>query len=153
MAAALSPTVSAGLRPTATPPGDLKHTFQKTTGELFFGQLVKALRQTAGKPAYLHGGQAEELFQSQLDQTLVEHMAESHGGPFVEDLYRQYRHQLGLPAESTPSSQSSHLVPSGERTQIPSLSELMESSRQAQSAENVSGFTTGATGISALLRK
>ena len=34
--------------------------FQDAVGGLFFGQMIKALRSGVGKPAYLHGGQAEK---------------------------------------------------------------------------------------------
>ena len=36
--------------------------------------MLKAMRSTVDKPAYFHGGQAEEVFRSQLDQ----HLADRH---------------------------------------------------------------------------
>lgn len=76
---------------------ELESTFQKMVGGLFFSQLMKSLRSTTGEPAYIHGGQAEKLFESQLDQVLIEDLAETKGSPFVGDLYEQFRLQLRLP--------------------------------------------------------
>jgi Rod binding domain-containing protein len=73
-------------------PSDEKMTtreaFDKFVGEVFYGQLLKAMRSTQGKPAYFHGGQAEEIFQQQFDQVLTEEMtvsgAEQFTGPMFE---------------------------------------------------------------------
>lgn len=143
-------TAPAAGSPTAA---DLKPTFQKAVAGMLFGQMMKAMRSTVGKPAYIHGGQAEEIFQSQLDQTLVEQLASDHGGAFVGDLYDQFRRQLNLPAESTPSAKSPLSAVSIEQARSDSLAKLMESSRQTQPALQGAGNTTGTAGLSALLRK
>ncbi|MDP1795937.1 MAG: rod-binding protein [Planctomycetaceae bacterium] len=137
--------------PTSSP--DLKPTFQKAVAGMLFGQMMKAMRSTVGKPAYVHGGQAEEIFQSQLDQTFVEQLAEDNGGAFVGELYDQFRRQLDLPAESTQSSESAPSAISVEQARSDSLAKLMESSRQAQPALQGAGITTGTSGLNALLRK
>ncbi len=149
--------ISAGGTPAATGVGqaspELKETFQKTVAGLIFGQMLKSMRDTVGKPAYIHGGQAEDLFQSQLDQLIVERLAEERGGPFVGDLYQQFLTNLKLQDESSPSSQATGLLqPSGESASR-QLSELSESSRQAQPALDGAQNTIGTTGLSALLRK
>jgi hypothetical protein len=68
--------------------GELRETFDQFVGESFFGQLMKAMRESVGKPAYFHGGRAEEVFQGQLDQVLVEHISEASSdrltGPMFE---------------------------------------------------------------------
>lgn len=94
-----------GLQPSAVG-GDekLQQTFQETVAGLFFGELVKSLRSTVGEPAYLHGGQAERMFESQMDQYLVEDLAQSTGQGLVGDLYRQFRVQLQLPVEAVPQA-------------------------------------------------
>ena len=46
--------------------------------------MLGAMRDTVGKPAYFHGGRAEEVFQNQLDQVLSEHMTEAA----ADDVYR-----------------------------------------------------------------
>ncbi len=132
---------------------DLKPTFQKAVAGMLFGEMMKAMRSTVGKPAYLHGGQAEEIFQSQLDQTLVEQLAEDHGGTFVGDLYDQFRLQLDLPEESAQSTKSPLSAVSLEQARSDSLANLTKSSRQTQPALQGAGITSGTAGLSALLRK
>ncbi len=135
------------------PSSELKPTFQKAVAGMLFGQMMKAMRSTVGKPAYIHGGQAEEIFQSQLDQTFVEQLAEDNGGAFIGDLYAQFRRQLDLPAESAQSVKSPLSAVSLEQARSDSLANLMESSRQTQPASQGAGITTGTAGLSALLRK
>jgi len=68
--------------------GELRSAFDSFVGEVFFGQLLKAMRNTVGKPAYFHGGRAEEIFQQQLDQVLAQKLsqasAEKFSGPMFE---------------------------------------------------------------------
>jgi Rod binding domain-containing protein len=68
---------------------ELKETFTQFVGETFFGQLIKSMRSTVGKPAYFHGGQAEEAFQGQLDQQLAEHLTKASADKFAEPLFRR----------------------------------------------------------------
>lgn len=67
---------------------ELEEVFHRFVGQTFFGQLMKSMRQTVGKPAYFHGGRAEEVFQSELDQVLAEKMtqntADSFSGPMFQ---------------------------------------------------------------------
>lgn len=69
-------------------PKKLRETFDQFVGESFYGQLLKSMRQTTDKPAYFHGGRAEEVFQGQLDQQLVTHISEASAsqvsGPMFE---------------------------------------------------------------------
>lgn len=68
---------------------DLKRAFSQFVGETFYGEMFKAMRRSAGEPAYLHGGMAEEQFQSRLDQQMSQDLAASEGNPFAEGLFRQ----------------------------------------------------------------
>lgn len=99
----------------ARPSGDaeLEKTFQQTVAGMFFGQLVKSLRSTVGEPAYIHGGQAEEMFQAQFDQIVSEDLAENKGSPFVGDLYRQFRIQLGMTPEAAGGLRGAELTDRG----------------------------------------
>ena len=67
---------------------ELRGAFQSFVGQTLFGQLLKAMRKTLGKPAYFHGGRAEEIFQQQLDQVLAEKIsdasAEKFSGPMFD---------------------------------------------------------------------
>ncbi len=67
----------------------VQETFRQFVGESFFGQLMKSMRSTQGKPAYFHGGKAEEVFQSQLDQTLAEEMTASSADQIADPMFRQ----------------------------------------------------------------
>ncbi len=69
----------------------LRRTFNSFVGQVFFGQLLKAMRKTVGKPAYLHGGRAEEIFQQQLDQILGEKLAETSGEKFSEPMFDLFK--------------------------------------------------------------
>jgi hypothetical protein len=66
----------------------IREAFDDFVGQTFYGQLIGSMRKTVGKPAYFHGGRAEEIFQSQMDQQLAEHMsdatADSFSGPMFE---------------------------------------------------------------------
>ncbi len=68
--------------------GELPRAFQSFVGQALFGQMLKAMRKTLGKPAYFHGGRAEEIFQQQLDQVLAEKIssasADTFSGPMFE---------------------------------------------------------------------
>ncbi len=64
-----------------------RETFQEFVAGTFFQQMFKAMRQAEKKPKYFHGGQAEEVFQSQMDQQLSTELAKSHGEAFSSRLY------------------------------------------------------------------
>jgi peptidoglycan hydrolase FlgJ len=72
---------------------ELRERFTQFVGETFFGQLIKSMRATTGKPAYFHGGRAEEVFQGQLDQKLAQHLTEASADRFAEPMFeRQFPH-------------------------------------------------------------
>lgn len=66
----------------------LRSTFQDFVGQTLFGETLKSMRKTQNKPAYFHGGRAEEIFQQQLDQVLTEKLsrasADKLAGPMFE---------------------------------------------------------------------
>jgi Rod binding domain-containing protein len=66
----------------------LRQVFDETVGQTLFGQLLKQMRKTVGKPAYFHGGRGEEVFQQQLDQVLAEKLSRASAdqitGPMFE---------------------------------------------------------------------
>jgi hypothetical protein len=77
---------STGASPDARP--SLRRAFDDFVGQTFYGQLLKSMRTSLGKPPYFHGGRGEEVFQAQLDQVMVEKMsdatAETLTGPMFE---------------------------------------------------------------------
>jgi Rod binding domain-containing protein len=68
---------------------EVRDTFRQFVGEAFFGQMLKSLRSTQGKPAYFHGGHAEEVFQGQLDQMMSEKMTEASADQIADPMFRQ----------------------------------------------------------------
>ena len=65
----------------------VRATFDEFAGGLFFGEMLKAMRKTVDKPAYFHGGRAEEIFTAQYDQMLVEHMTEASASQFTGPMF------------------------------------------------------------------
>ena len=77
-------------------------------GKTFFGQMMKAMRSTVDKPAYFHGGQAEEAFRSQLDQQLADSMSDASADQIAEPMFaRQFPQQAKLLAEAEKTTGSS----------------------------------------------
>jgi Rod binding domain-containing protein len=68
---------------------ELRKQFTQFVGEAFYGQMLKAMRATIGKPAYFHGGRAEEVFQGQLDQQMTEHLTEASADKFAEPMFER----------------------------------------------------------------
>jgi len=69
---------------------ELRQAFDDFVGQTFFSHLLKAMRQTVDKPAYFHGGRAEEVFQSQLDQLLVENVTDASAATFTEPMFELF---------------------------------------------------------------
>ena len=65
----------------------IREAFDDFVGRTFYGQLISAMRTTVGKPAYLHGGRAEEIFQGQMDQKLAEHMSDATAETFTGPMF------------------------------------------------------------------
>jgi len=51
------------------------------------------MRKTVGKPAYLHGGRTEEVFQKQLDQTIVEELSDSTAKSLSDPMFELFHQQ------------------------------------------------------------
>jgi hypothetical protein len=81
---------------------EVREKFTQFVGEAFFGQMIKAMRSTVGKPAYFHGGRGEEVFQGQLDQQLAQHLTAASADKFAEPMFERQFPNL---AKSTDSSQ------------------------------------------------
>lgn len=73
----------------------LREAFQSFVGETLFSQMLKAARKTQNKPAYFHGGRAEEMFQQQLDQVLAEKMATTDGGKYSDAMFELFTMKRG----------------------------------------------------------
>ncbi len=74
----------------------LRSAFQKFVAGTFYKQMFKAMRKTQGKPAFFHGGRAEEIFRAQMDQELSEQLAEQPGNMFSETLFQSFARNLKM---------------------------------------------------------
>ncbi len=70
---------------------DLKEAFTEFVGQTMFGSMLASMRKSVGKPAYMHGGRTEEVFQKQLDQTFVEELTESSADSFSDPMFELFR--------------------------------------------------------------
>lgn len=68
---------------------EIRDAYRDFVGKTFFGQLLKSMRSSLGKPAYFHGGQAEEVFRSQLDQTLADRMTDASADKLADPMFQQ----------------------------------------------------------------
>jgi peptidoglycan hydrolase FlgJ len=66
---------------------ELREAFDDFVGQTFYSQMLSAMRKTVDKPAYFHGGHAEEAFQAQLDQTLAETLADATAEQFTGPMF------------------------------------------------------------------
>jgi hypothetical protein len=90
-------------------PEEVRRQFTQFVGEAFFGQMIKAMRATTGKPAYFHGGRGEEVFQGQLDQKLAEHLTEASADCFAEPMFARQFPKLAVQLKSSNLSELTQL--------------------------------------------
>lgn len=88
---------------------EIQKTFRTFVGEAFFGQMIKAMRSTQGKPAYFHGGHAEEVFRGQLDQTLAQEMTEVSADKIADPMFRQQFPREAALLDATAKQESTSL--------------------------------------------
>ena len=69
---------------------ELREVFDDFVGQTFYSQMLGAMRKTVEKPAYFHGGRAEEVFQAQLDQTLSEKLADATAEQFTGPMFQLF---------------------------------------------------------------
>lgn len=69
---------------------ELRKAFDAFLGEVYFGQMLKAMRQTVGKPAYVYGGLAEDIFTQQLDQVLAESLTKRLASQVSEPMFQLF---------------------------------------------------------------
>ncbi len=74
---------------------ELREAFTSFVGNTFYSQLLGSMRKTVEKPAYFHGGRAEEVFQGQLDQTLADDMTKASADQFTGPMFELF--MLGRP--------------------------------------------------------
>lgn len=93
---------------------EVKQLFQQSIGGTFFRQMMKALRSSTGKAAYFNGGQAEKIFQSQLDELMIEKLSETSGGIFSDVMFEQQFPEFADDDAGTQQTEGNKQPPSGE---------------------------------------
>lgn len=92
----------------------LKKAFSQFVGEAFYGAMLKSMRKTVGKPAFFHGGQAEEMFRERLDAQISQDLAGSPSNDLAESLFRsQFPHEAELLEQQATQPVNDTPAPSG----------------------------------------
>jgi Rod binding domain-containing protein len=67
---------------------EFRKVFHQFVGTTLYGQMLKSMRATQEKNPYFHGGRAEEIFQSQLDEKLVDKLSEAGSRTVSEPMFQ-----------------------------------------------------------------
>jgi hypothetical protein len=96
-----------GVNGVTQPPGEVQRELQRlrdvtgrVAGSVFFGTMLRTMRESGLKGPYGHGGRGEEVFAAQLHEILAERIGGSMRGGFDEVLYRTLERQQRLIAGS-----------------------------------------------------
>jgi hypothetical protein len=83
------------LTPLAKPPepSDTQKAFTEFVGQTLFGSMLASMRKSVGKPAYMHGGRTEEVFQKQMDQRIVEDLTKASADTIADPMYELFNMQ------------------------------------------------------------
>ena len=73
----------------------LREVLHQFVGQTLFGQMLKQVRESQQKDPYFHGGNAEEIFQSQLDQVYIEKMSNTTGRSLSDAMFNQMQRMMG----------------------------------------------------------
>lgn len=85
--------ISAGQKHESSSEEPLREAFRDFVGQTLFGSLLASMRKSVGKPAYLHGGRTEEVFQKQLDQHIVKDLTEASADTLADPMYELFNMQ------------------------------------------------------------
>jgi peptidoglycan hydrolase FlgJ len=68
----------------------LRKAFDQFVGQTFYGEMLKEMRKSQGKVAFMNGGQAEQIFTQQLDQMLTKKMSDSSANTLSGPMYKLF---------------------------------------------------------------
>jgi Rod binding domain-containing protein len=80
----------------------LRNAVGEVVGSVFYGTLLKTMRNSVMKGPYGHGGRGEEIFAAQLDGILAGEMGKATRGGLTEALYADLEKQQRLISEHRP---------------------------------------------------
>lgn len=72
----------------------LRKHFDAAVAGTFYRQMLQSLRKLHDKPAYFHGGQAEDMFRNQIDEQVADDLAARHGRAFTDPLFESFASRL-----------------------------------------------------------
>lgn len=86
---------AADLTPLPQPPerSETQEAFTQFVGQTLFGSMLASMRKSVGRPAYLHGGRTEEVFQKQMDQLIVEDLTTASADSIADPMYELFNMQ------------------------------------------------------------
>lgn len=80
------------ISPQPDPPADeTQEAFTDFVGQTLFGSMLESMRKSVGKPAYLHGGRTEEVFQKQMDQLIVEDLTDASAASIADPMFQLFQ--------------------------------------------------------------
>jgi len=74
----------------------LREASGKVVGSVFYGTLLRTMRESPLKGQYGHGGRGEEVFAAQLDGVMAEKMGQATNGGLADVLFETLEHQQML---------------------------------------------------------
>jgi Rod binding domain-containing protein len=74
---------------------ELRKAFQDFVGQTLFSQMIGSMRSTTQGAAYFNGGQAEKIFQGQLDQMLSEQLSEASASQISDPMFKLFQLRRG----------------------------------------------------------
>lgn len=78
---------------TARDLGRLRQVSGEIAGSIFYGTLLRTMRESVLKGEYGHGGRGEDIFAAQLHGLLAERLGAAKQNPLAESLYRHLENQ------------------------------------------------------------
>ena len=99
------PTTGVDASPkSAAPDKQAQDKFQEFVAGSFYKLMLKSLRSAQKPSKYFNGGQAEKVFQGQLDEQFTDKMAKKNGGTISNPLYPAFtRAAFGQNAVTAPA--------------------------------------------------
>lgn len=73
---------------------EVKKVFQEFAAGTFYREMLGSLRKGTGKPAYFHGGYAEDVFRAEMDRHIADDLAARHGESFAAPLYENFAQKV-----------------------------------------------------------
>ncbi|MEQ1825531.1 MAG: rod-binding protein [Pirellula sp.] len=70
---------------------DLRKAFQDFVGQTLFSQMIASMRKTQEGAAYFDGGQAEKIFQGQLDQILSQELSDASASKISDPMFKLFQ--------------------------------------------------------------